>query len=243
MENSVFKKIGKWLLLFILVLFIGFIFACIFYIVNLIRTGQVQSQQYFTSTKPVDAKVLEAMTKDSYLLGAANPNPKVTIIEFGDFACPYCKEAFPTIREISIKYKDSVNIIFKDFPVVSANSMALAEAGRCDGEQGFFRQMYDKLYLNQDVLASESDSTKLEAELVEATKEIGADTIRFTNCFEGKKYSTQINQDLQDGDNLGVGANVGDQKGGTPTWFINGYKVVGVPPYDTFINIIEKFLK
>lgn len=233
MGNSIFKKIGKWLLLSILVLFIGFIFACIFYIINLIRTGQVQGEQPITSGKPEDAKVLQAMTKDSYWLGAANP--KITIIEFGDFSCPHCEEAFSTIREISVKYKSTVKIIFKDFPVVGANSMSLALAGRCAGEQGLFWPMYDKLYLNQNVLAQESDSTKLAAELTEAAKEISADTNRFTNCFSGKKYQASINQDYQDGTNL--------QVSGTPTWFINGYKVEGVPPRDTFIKMIDGVLK
>jgi protein-disulfide isomerase len=169
------------------------------------------------------------MTKDSYWLGAANP--KVTIIEFGDFACLHCKEAFPIIREIITKYKANVKFIFKDFPVVSADSASLALAARCAGEQGLFWPMYDKLYINQGVTQQN--------ELLELAKEIGANPSRFTSCLAGKKYTTQINQDFQDGTSLGVGG----ENGGTPTWFINGYKIEGTPPHDTFVKMVEGLLK
>ncbi|MCX6796679.1 MAG: DsbA family protein [Candidatus Falkowbacteria bacterium] len=224
-NKSVFKIMGKWLLVSIAILLLGFIFACLFYIVHLIRTGEWQSQQLSNSTEQENVKALQQMTKNSPWLGAANP--QVTIIEFGDFSCTLCQESFSTIREISRKYKDQVKIIFKDFPVISENSASLALAARCANEQGLFWPMYDKLFINQGVTTQE--------QLSELAKQIGADTSRFTTCFNNKKYLKDIQQDYADGETLKIT--------GTPTWFINGNKVEGAIPHDTFINIIEQFLK
>lgn len=224
-NKSVFKRMGKWLLLGILALFLGFVFAFSFYVIKILKSGLPPATQPVKSSSTIDEKTLQAMTKNSPWLGAANP--QVTIIEFGDFSCTLCQESFSTIREISRKYKDQVKIIFKDFPVISENSASLALAARCANEQGLFWPMYDKLFINQGVTTQE--------QLSELAKQIGADTSRFTTCFNNKKYLKDIQQDYADGETLKIT--------GTPTWFINGNKVEGAIPHDTFINIIEQFLK
>jgi len=227
-ENRKPRKVWKILLFLGLVLVLGFILASAFYVIQLITTGEWKKGQIASNLQNSDKKIsetqLEQITKDSYWLGAANP--KVTVIEFGDFSCSMCKSSFPNVREIGIKYKDSIKIIFKDFPVVSDNSSTLSLAARCVGEQGFFWPMYDKLFINQGISKEE--------EFIELAKQIGADTTRFKVCFDNKRYATQINQDFEDGKSLNIS--------GTPTWFINGVKIEGDIPRDTFIEIIESLL-
>ena len=222
-------KIWKYFLVLGLILLLGFIFACLVYIFQLIKTGQWQEGQELSNRQSSEEKLSEStlkqMTKDSYWIGAAKP--KVTIIEFADFSCSMCGNSFPNIREISSKYKNDVKIIFKDFPVVSSYSTDLALAANCAGEQGLFWPMHDKLFINQGI--------SKETELVEMARQIGASTTRFTTCFEKKKYATQVNQDYEDGKTLGVS--------GTPTWFVNGTKIEGDIPRATFMNIIENLLK
>jgi len=206
-----------------------FLVAFCFYIFDLIKNKNsktidenkilAQLEQYKTDTED---KTITGT--DNYWLGAAKP--KITIVEFADFNCPYCLNSFSNIREISLKYKDSVKIIFRDFPV-RENSVDLALAGRCAGEQGLFWIMHDKLFANQG---------KFEInQLPELANQIGADVNKFTECLESEKYISKINKDYADGKSLEIT--------GTPTWFINGYKIEGDIPHDLFIQIIEELNK
>ena len=159
----------------------------------------------------------------NYWIGSANP--KVTIVEFADFNCPFCRKSYPKIREISLKYKDSIKVIYRDFPALE-NSLELGLAARCAGEQGLFWLMHDKLFQNQGKFSID--------ELPDLANQIGADIPRFNKCLSEQKYLPQVKKDFSDAENLGVK--------GTPTWFINGYKVEGDIPYDLFIKIVEGFL-
>ena len=198
MLNKINKNKWKIIIIFIVLVCLSFAFAGLFYLSSLIS---------------------------NYWLGSANP--KIVIIEFADFACPYCRESFSKIREIGIKYKKDVKIIYKDFPVLTDYSTNLALAGKCAGEQGMFWIMHDKLFLNQGV------STK--TEIFELANQIGLENIQFRTCFNSKKYIKEIEQDLQIGKELEIT--------GTPSWFINGEKIEGDIPYDIFIQIIEKLIK
>ena len=152
--------------------------------------------------------------------------PKVTVIEFSDFACPYCSQTYTAVREMGAKYKNSVKIIFKDFPLHDT-SLDLAMAARCAGEQGFFWSMYDKLFSLQGQFATSS--------LPDLAVSVGADKTKFTACLTSQKYLINIKADYIDGQSLGID--------GTPTFFFNGYKMAGTLTADQFERIIEQFLK
>ena len=232
MEPTSNKSQGRWWKIAfyaVLTLLAIFLVAFSFYVLDLMKEqgGKTldgnkiltQLEQYKTNA---DNETITGT--DNYWLGAAKP--KVTIVEFADFNCPYCLNSFPNIREISLKYKDSVKIIFRDFPV-RENSSSLALAGRCAGEQGLFWVMHDKLYANQG---------KFEiSQLPELANQIGADVGKFTNCLNSEKYLGKINKDYADGKSMGIT--------GTPTWFINGYKIEGDIPRDLFIQIVEELNK
>jgi len=218
----------KWwgisILLFLTIILI-FIVASIFYVIDIvkkIKSGEISSYNVETVADKELLKKIEG--ENNYWIGSNDP--KITIVEFGDFSCSLCKSSFSKLREIGKNHSQNVKIIFRDFPVVNEYSSDLALAGRCAGEQGLFWVMYDKLYLNQGV--------SQENEILELAKQIGVEEEKFKICFESKKYSTAIQKDLADGFDLEIQ--------GTPTFFINGYKIEGDIPYDTFIKIIDQLL-
>ncbi|MDD5528376.1 MAG: thioredoxin domain-containing protein [Patescibacteria group bacterium] len=173
---------------------------------------------------PETAQKFNVPERNDYFFGASTS--PVTIVEFADFACPYCRNDYTVIREIGYRYKNSVKIIFKDFPLHD-NSLDLAMAGRCAGEQGYFWPMHDKLFALQGQFPTSS--------LPDLAVSVGADKTKFTGCLTGKKYLNDIKADYADGQSLGVA--------GTPTFFINGYRVVGEIPADKFEQMIGQFLK
>lgn len=156
-------------------------------------------------------------------LGAARP--KLTIVEFADFACPYSLSSYPKIRELTSKYRDRVKYIFRDHAYLTEYSIDLALSARCAGEQGLYWPMHDKLFQNQGVSAR--------ADLLSLAARAGADMERFTACFDTKKYLPKIQEDLAAGEKFGIT--------GTPTWFINGYKVEGDLPTSVWEEIVKQF--
>lgn len=220
--KSWYKKWWGGLIIIALILFL--IILAIFAVSVFRKIKQIQSGELLSPDQLKNQVKYEAEGKNDYWIGSANP--KVTIVEFADFACPYSKNSFPKIREISVKYKDSVKIIFRNFPYLTEYSLELALAARCAGEQGLFWPMHDKLYISQGI--------KTAAELSALANRLGADLNRFNDCLTAKKYLPQIQEDLTDAEKLKIN--------GTPTWFVNGYKVEGDLPLEAFKQIIESFI-
>lgn len=201
----------KNIIILIIFIVLVLIFAGIFYIASLIPITQ-------------NSTYTAVAVDHNYWIGSANP--KVTIIEFGDFSCPYCKDSFSKVREMGIKYKDDIKIIYKDYPIISEHSLDLAMAGRCAGEQDMFWPMHDKLFLNQGV------STK--QELIELANQIGLDKVKFIICLNSQKYLNEIEKDIEIGKKL--------EMKGTPAWIINGQKIQGSIPHDMFTQLIESLI-
>lgn len=162
------------------------------------------------STYEGETKVL-IEGNNNHSLGAADA--VVTIVQFSDFACPFCKASFPALREISVKYQDKVKIIFRDWPGHDF-SISLALGAYCAGEQNKFWEMHDKLFQNQaDTFGSDKNHLALLAQ------QLGIYNEQFQTCFDSQKYLSQIRKNFSDSEKLGVR--------GTPTWFINGEKIEG----------------
>lgn len=217
------KKILKISLIFIAFLILGFIIAFGLYIFQVYRTTKAE-QKSLAGQILLGGQKFEVSTKDDYWFGSANP--RVTIIEFSDFACTNSKSTFPRIREIVTLYKKDVRVVFKDFPQFD-ESLGLALGARCAGEQGLFWLMHDKLFEHQGITGEDA--------ILEAAKQIGADEKRFKKCFEETKYLEQIKNNIIDADRIGID--------GTPTWIINGYMVKGDIPLVLWDNLIKRLLK
>jgi protein-disulfide isomerase len=157
-----------------------------------------------------------------------NPNAKVTIVEFSDFQCPYCSRGKTTIDAILEKYKGKVKVAFKNQPLpFHPNAKPAAKAALAAGDQGKYWQMYDLLFAHQAELSPD----KYE----EWAKQLGLDVGKFKDAMASSKYDQVIEADSTLG--TSVGAN------GTPTFFINGRKLVGAQPQEAFEKIIDEELK
>jgi protein-disulfide isomerase len=174
----------------------------------------------------VNNKIYDVSVDNDPFIGA--PNAKVTIVEFADFECPYCAEAYPIIREITSAYGDQVRYVFRDFPITDIHTSAQKahEAAECANEQGKFWQMHDKLYQNQDKLSVD--------DLKQFAVQLGLASESFNTCLDSGRYDKEIEKDRTDGLVLEVR--------GTPTWFVNGIKVEGVVPLDSFKELIDILL-
>ncbi len=199
------------------------------------RDAQEQHEQLMARLrKDGDAKILlEPPRLNVDLSGAAGhptlgpKNAPVTVIEFGDFQCPFCKRSEDAVKAIHEKYGDRIRLVFMDFPLsFHPHAMPAANAARCANAQGKFWQYHDALF---------ADQSKLEpADLKATAKKLGLDTAKFDACFDKNQYGDAIEKDLEEGHKLNVT--------GTPTFFIDGREIVGAQPTDNFVSIIDQEL-
>jgi predicted DsbA family dithiol-disulfide isomerase len=198
------------------------------------RDAQQQHEELMARLrKDGDAKILLEAPRISVNLGAAaHPtlgpkNAPVTVIEFADFQCPFCKRSEDAVKAIHEKYGDRIQLVFMDFPLsFHPHAMPAANAARCANAQGKFWQYHDALF---------ADQSKLEpADLKATAKTLGLDTAKFNACFDKNQYSEAIQQDLEEGHRLNVN--------GTPTFFIDGREIVGAQPPENFVSIIDQEL-
>jgi protein-disulfide isomerase len=155
-------------------------------------------------------------------------NAKVTVVLFSDFQCPFCSRAVPVLKEIEDGYKGKVKIAFKQLPLPFHDKAHLAaEAALAANEQGKFWPYHDKLFANQQAL----DRPSLE----KYAEELGLNMSKFKAALDSGKFKDKVDSDAKEG--AAVGAT------GTPTFFINGTKVVGAQPFDAFKTVIDTELK
>lgn len=156
-------------------------------------------------------------------------NAPVTIVEFSDFQCPFCKTATATIKQVLDKYPGQVRLVFRDFPLVSLHPQApkAHEAARCAAEQGKFWEYHDVLFERSPRMAPQ--------DLKQYAQELKLDTAAFNQCLDSGKYVAEIDKDTKEGAGLGLT--------GTPSFFINGRQIVGAQPLAAFQKIIDGELR
>jgi protein-disulfide isomerase len=155
-------------------------------------------------------------------------NAPITIVEFSDFECPYCGGAEDTLRQLQSRYPTQIRLAYRDFPLdFHAHSESATEASRCALAQGKYWAYHDLLFDNQQHLES-SDLSKYAAQLQ-------MDAKKFDECVAQKTYADDIQQDLREGQKLGIT--------GTPAFFINGMVLSGAVPLDDFSRRIDRELE
>jgi len=152
----------------------------------------------------------------------------VTIIEFADFQCPYCKRVEETLAKVRNIYGDRVRIVWRDEPLPfhprALPAAELAREARAEkGEAGFWT-VHDALFASQPRLE--------EADLEAVARTAGLDLAKVTSAIASDKYKTAIAADVDLGDDL--------QASGTPHFFINGRRLVGAQPFEKFEAIIDE---
>ncbi|MPZ17489.1 MAG: thioredoxin domain-containing protein [Luteitalea sp.] len=152
----------------------------------------------------------------------------VTVIEFTDFHCPYCRRVQPTLMELLAKYKGKVRLVFRHFPIDQLHPTArkASEAAWCAQQQGKFWEYHDGLF--------EAGNDASPAALEKVASKIGLDEAKFKTCTAGAEAPAGVNSDLEEAQRLGLT--------GTPTFFINGRPLVGGLPLDAFSEIIDEEL-
>jgi protein-disulfide isomerase len=152
----------------------------------------------------------------------------VTIVEFSDFHCPFCKKVQSTLTEVLSRYPDKVKLVYRDAPIDSLHPHArkAAEAAQCAHEEGRFWAYHDKLY------AREPDASLETLKAIAA--EVGMDVAAFERCFRAGKYQFKVQKDVEEGSRLGVT--------GTPAFFINGRLLSGAQSAEIFARMIEEEL-
>jgi len=164
-----------------------------------------------------------------------NPNAPVTIVEWGDYQCPFCERFFTQVEpKILEEYVTTgkARLAFRDFAFLGQESLWSANAARCANEQGKFWEFHDFLYGHQ---GGENQGAFNKDKLKGFAKELKLDTAQFNSCMDSDKYSDAVAKDTEAGRAAGVQ--------GTPATFINGILVSGSQPFSNFQQIIEQELK
>lgn len=176
-------------------------------------------------------------TEDVLALMAAGPakgfeKAPVTIIEFSDFQCSFCwkfwKETLPRLEAEYIK-TGKVRFVYRHLAILGPPSVAAGQAADCAGEQGNFWEYHDNLF------ASKGFFSFADRRLKQYARDLGLDGPTFDQCLDSGKYAKKVEGET------GIGRFLGAN--GTPTFFINGLKLVGAHPFETFRAIIEEQLK
>lgn len=198
----------------------------------LLRVNQIYrwtlESEAATSAHVTDTSLTEGVSPDDDpFIGPADA--PVTIVEFSDFACGHCRETQETLARIRDAYGDQVRVVFRDFPLegVGSASFTAALAAECADDQGAFWAMHDLLFENQPVFDRGS--------LRSYATGLGLDMEQFDNCLESEEHQAEVMHDVEDGRSYGVAA--------TPTFFVNGRRLVGTVSFSIFQRAIGETLQ
>jgi len=152
----------------------------------------------------------------------------ITIVEFSDFQCPYCKRVVPTLHQIADAYPDQVRIVFRHLPLdrIHDRARAAAEAAACADKQGKFWPYHDLVFENNQALS--------DADLAQYAADVGMDVEAFGSCVADREFQAIVDGDSQTATALGLR--------GTPAFFVNGIPVRGAKPFEDFARLIDSEL-
>jgi protein-disulfide isomerase len=155
-------------------------------------------------------------------------NAPITIIEFSDYQCPFCRRAEPTVQQVLAEYEGKVRFVFRHFPLdrIHPQARGASEAAACAAEQGKFWEYHAELFAEGVQL----DRAGLDA----AAAKTGLDAAAFKDCVDTRKTQALVEADLKAGEAAGVS--------GTPAFFINGIPLRGALPLDDFKKVIDEEL-
>ena len=168
-----------------------------------------------------DATLTPPVNDADHAAGADDAS--VTLVEYGDYECPYCGMAHPIVKKAQEDLGSQLRFVFRNFPLAEAHPHArlAAQAAEAAGAQGKFWEMHDTLFEHQDALDV--------ADLTGYAKSLGLDTAKFERDLEAAAYVKRVRDDFRSGVKSGVN--------GTPTFFMNGAR------YDGSWANVEAFIR
>ena len=152
-------------------------------------------------------------------------NAPITLVEYGDYQCPYCGAAYPIVKRVQKHFGKKIRFVFRNFPLVQSHPMAqsAAEAAEFAAAHGKFWEMHDAIYENQRSLSVEF--------LVELAEGLGLSGAALAKSLESQEYAEKVRADFMSGVRSGVN--------GTPTFFINGHRHDAAFDYEDLVEGIE----
>jgi len=180
----------------------------------------------FISSRPKAPPLDETRLASNPTLGS--DTAKVTIVEYADFGCPSCQSWHRAgiLQQILAAYGDKVQFVWKDFPVITAQSPKAAEAGQCAFDQGKFWEYHDLLYEQAPALSV--------SQLKDYAAQVGLDSATFNQCLDSGQNRAKVQQNLDEARSLGLP--------GTPSFLVNGKKLIGPPSFEVLKSTINAIL-
>jgi protein-disulfide isomerase len=193
----------------------------------------LQGNLYTLGADPFQEVERQISTKNVQAVGPANA--PVTIVEYSDLECPVCAQAQDFIeKQLLPKYGSQVRVIFKDFPLVNIHHWALPAAmiNQCAFQLDPARSLtYRSLVFQNQGTIKDDDAQN---QLLDLAQKAGLDRAKIAACFDAKTTAPLVQKEFEEGERLGVST--------TPTLFINGKMVAGIPSPSQFYQIVDKAL-
>jgi protein-disulfide isomerase len=154
------------------------------------------------------------------------PEAAVTLVEYGDYECPYCGAAYPIIKEVQERMGERLRFVFRNFPITTSHTHAeqASEAAEAAAAQGRFWEMHDLLYENQQHLGDE--------DLRAYAERLGLEVEPFDQELADHVHAGRVHEDFMSGVRSGVN--------GTPTFYINGSRYDDSYDLDTLLAALER---
>ena len=150
----------------------------------------------------------------------------VTLVEYGDYECPYCGAAYPIVKELQAHMGDRLRFVFRNFPISTSHPHAeqAAEAAEASAAQGRFWEMHDLLYENQTQLRDQ--------DLHAYAEQLGIDVERFDKDLAEHVHAPRVHEDFMSGVRSGVN--------GTPSFYVNGARHDDSYDFETLLAALER---
>jgi protein-disulfide isomerase len=172
-------------------------------------------------------RLVAPLNKSDHFEGSQEAS--VTLVEYGDFECPYCGQAYPILKDLQREFGPDLRLVFRHFPLTQMHPHAglAARAAETAGAQGKFWEMHDLLFEHQEAL--EFEDVALYA------TELGLDVDRFITDLKNGTCANKIHDDVRGGIQSGVN--------GTPTFFLNGVRYDDSWDYETLSELIRGMIQ
>jgi protein-disulfide isomerase len=165
----------------------------------------------------------------------------VVIVEFSDYQCPYCYRWYVQVfKPLLETYKDKVRFVYRNYPLsFHQNALAAAEAALCAGDQDAYWTFHNTLFDHNATLNSQDGNPLDQSTYIRYAADLGLDTTKFKECMNSHKYQQFIQDDMNYANGLPPDTSGEPAVGGTPTFFINGHRLGGAYPLQSFKEIID----
>ncbi|MBF0184272.1 MAG: thioredoxin domain-containing protein [Magnetococcales bacterium] len=161
-------------------------------------------------------------------LSRGKADAPITLIEFSDFECPYCRRAQGVLQELEKGYGDKIRFVFRHYPLpFHEQAPKASEAAQCAADQGKFWPFHAALFTE--------GASLVPAELKKTAGKLGLNQATFDGCLDSGRHAARVAADSADGKELGIT--------GTPTFFVNGIRLVGAVSLERFKQVIDSELK